>query len=85
MSSPPMQYAILQRNFFVERLIPAGTARRPSPAVMEHYRAVQPSPTARMGMAEMPKQILAARPLLERLAGKCRPSSAPSPRCSSGA
>ena len=38
MSSPPMQCAILQRNFFVERLIPAGTAQRPSAAVMAHYR-----------------------------------------------
>ena len=26
MGSPPMQWAILQRNFFVEKLIPAGTA-----------------------------------------------------------
>jgi haloalkane dehalogenase len=34
---------------------------------MEHYRAVQPSPAARLGVAEMPKQLLAARPLLERL------------------
>ncbi|OBH23305.1 haloalkane dehalogenase [Mycobacterium sp. E342] len=68
MSSPPMQYAILQRNFFVERLIPAGTQHRPSDAVMQHYRAVQPSPDARRGVAEMPKQILAAGPLLARLA-----------------
>lgn len=68
MSSPPMQYAILRRNFFVERLIPAGTQHRPSAAIMEHYRAVQPSPDARRGVAEMPKQILAARPLLARLA-----------------
>jgi haloalkane dehalogenase len=30
MSSPPMQKAILQRNFFVERMIPAGTAQRPA-------------------------------------------------------
>jgi len=67
MSSPPMQYAILQRNFFVERLIPAGTTRRLSPAVMEHYRRVQADPGARKGVAEMPKQILAAHPLLERL------------------
>jgi haloalkane dehalogenase len=67
MSSPPMQYAILQRNFFVERLIPAGTTRRLSPAVMEHYRAAQAEPEARKGVAEMPKQILAAHPLLERL------------------
>ncbi|OSC39710.1 haloalkane dehalogenase [Mycobacterium decipiens] len=70
MSSPPMQYAILRRNFFVERLIPAGTARRPSATVMAHYRAVQPSAAARRGVAEMPKQILAARPLLARLAGE---------------
>lgn len=68
MSSPPMQYAISQRNFFVERLIPAGTGHRLSPAVMAHYRAVQPSPADRAGVARMPKEILAARPLLERLA-----------------
>ncbi|WP_156690120.1 haloalkane dehalogenase [Mycobacterium sp. Marseille-P9652] len=68
MSSPPLQYAILHRNFFVERLVPAGTARRPSPEVMEHYRAVQPSAEARKGVAEMPKQIMAAHPLLARLA-----------------
>jgi haloalkane dehalogenase len=67
MSSPPMQYAILRRNFFVERLIPAGTERRPGALVMEHYRAVQPSPADRRGVAEMPKQILAAEPLLARL------------------
>jgi haloalkane dehalogenase len=68
MSSPPMQYAVLRRNFFVERLIPAGMAHRPSAAVMEHYRAVQPTPEARRGVAEMPKQILAAHPLLAKLA-----------------
>ncbi len=68
MSSPPMQYAILHRNFFVERLVPAGTARRPSAEVMEHYRAVQPNAEARRGVAEMPKQIMAAHPLLARLA-----------------
>ncbi|OBJ50080.1 haloalkane dehalogenase [Mycobacterium sp. 1423905.2] len=70
MSSPPLQYAILHRNFFVEQLIPAGCERRPSDAVMEHYRAAQPSPAARVGVARMPKEILAARPLLERLAGE---------------
>ncbi|HUH72275.1 MAG TPA: haloalkane dehalogenase [Mycobacterium sp.] len=68
MSSPPLQRAILQRNYFVERLIPLGTAHRPSAAVMEHYRAVQPTAEARKGVAEMPKQLLAARPLLARLA-----------------
>ena len=68
MGSPPMQWAILQRNFFVERLIPAGTATSLSDAVMAHYRRVQPSREARAGVARFPKEILAARPLLERLA-----------------
>lgn len=68
MSSRPMQSAILNRNFFVERLIPVGTTRTLTPLEMEHYRAVQPSPEARIGVAELPKQILAARPLLQRLA-----------------
>lgn len=68
MSSPPMQYAILHRNFFVERLIPAGTRARPTAEVMEHYRAVQPDPESRRGVAEMPKQIMAAHALLARLA-----------------
>ena len=64
MGSPPMQWAILQRNFFVERLIPTGTATSLSDAVMAHYRGVQPSPEARAGVARFPKEILAARPLL---------------------
>jgi haloalkane dehalogenase len=68
MGSPPMQWAILQRNFFVERLIPTGTATSLSDVVMAHYRGVQPSPEARAGVARFPKEILAARPLLERLA-----------------
>ncbi|AOW94235.1 haloalkane dehalogenase [Rhodococcus sp. WMMA185] len=67
MSSAPMQRAILNNNFFVERLVPVGTARSLTPDEMAHYRGVQPSREARRGVAEMPKQILAARPMLERL------------------
>ncbi|MDZ4232312.1 MAG: haloalkane dehalogenase [Dietzia sp.] len=67
MSSRAMQRAILNRNFFVERLIPVGTSRTLTPLEMDHYRDVQPSPEARRGVAELPKQILAARPLLQRL------------------
>jgi len=67
MGSPPMQWAITKRNFFVERMIPAGTSTSLDDAVMEHYRGVQPTPQDRAGVARMPKEILAARPLLERL------------------
>ena len=67
MGSPPMQWAITNRNFFVERLIPAGTTTSLDETVMDHYRGVQPTPQHRAGVARLPKEILSARPLLERL------------------
>lgn len=71
-SSWPMQWLILEKNFFVRRLIPAGTARRLSPQEMEHYRAVQPDRAARAGVAEFPRQILAAGPWLEGIASQVK-------------
>lgn len=68
MSTPWMQRSILERNFFVERFLPQGMTHRLTQDEMDHYRRAQPSPEARKGIAEMPKQILAARPLLQRLA-----------------
>ena len=67
MSSGPMQRRILEKNFFVERLMPGAMSRNLSEEEMDQYRRVQPSPDARRGVAEMPKEIRAARPLLERL------------------
>lgn len=67
MSSGPMQKRILEDNVFVEKIIPRFTAKTLTEAEMVHYRDVQPSPEARRGVAEMPKQIRAAKPLLERL------------------
>jgi haloalkane dehalogenase len=54
-------------NFFVEKLMPAAMTKKLSEAEKDHYRNVQPTPTARKGVAEMPKQIVGAQPLLERL------------------
>jgi haloalkane dehalogenase len=68
MSTSRMQRQIVEKNFFVEKIVPRGMAHRLTPAGMDHYRQVQPSPAARKGVAEMPKQILAARPLLQHLA-----------------
>jgi len=67
MSSPPLQWAILKRNFFVERVLPSGTSRRLSPSEMEHYRRAQPAPEARAGVAEFPRQLAAATPWLAQL------------------
>jgi haloalkane dehalogenase len=70
MSSRPFQRRILERNFFVERLIPAGTSAELREEEMEHYRGVQPNPEARKGVAVFPRQILDAGPFLGRLASE---------------
>lgn len=67
MSSPPMRWAILHRNLFVEQLLPYGVVRRLSQAEMDHYRGVQPNPPARVGVAELPRQITAAAGWLQHL------------------
>jgi haloalkane dehalogenase len=72
MSSWPMQRAILNRNLFVERILPSGISRKLTPLEMEHYRAVQPTPQDRLGVAELPKQITKAKPLLAALENDVR-------------
>jgi len=79
MSSGPLQRAILKNNFFVERLIPAGTGRELTPSEMRHYRGVQPTPEARVGVAEFPRQILSAGPWLSELASGVERSLARKP------
>ena len=68
MSSPPMRWMVLERNFFVERMIPTGTTRQLSQEEMDHYRGVQPNRSARLGVAEFPRQLRAAGPWLKELA-----------------
>ncbi|MGW0246701.1 haloalkane dehalogenase [Nocardia goodfellowii] len=68
MSSRPMQRRILEQNFLVERVLLAELGRTLTAAEADHYRAVQPTAEARRGLAVMPKEIRAARPLLDRLA-----------------
>jgi haloalkane dehalogenase len=67
MGSRRMQRKILEENFFVERIMPRAMAERLSEQEKEHYRRCQPTPEARRGVAVMPKQIIEATPLLERL------------------
>lgn len=68
MSTRLMQWAILERNYFVNRLIPAATASALPDEVMEHYRSVQPNRAARVGVAELPRQLIRAEPWLKTLA-----------------
>jgi haloalkane dehalogenase len=67
MSTGPMQRAILERNMFVERFVPSGTNRGVSEEVMDHYRAVQATPEARVGIAVLPRQLTGAQDWLADL------------------
>jgi len=69
MSSPPAQWLILHRNSFVNFIMPRSVATPMDPKVFRTYQDAQPSPEARLGVAEFPRQIRRARPMLERLAG----------------
>jgi haloalkane dehalogenase len=58
-------YLILQRNFFVEKILPTNVKRRKlSPAVMDAYRGPFPTPESRRPMHVFPREILASRSLL---------------------
>ena len=68
MSSPPLQWLILNRNAFVNFIMPRSVSTPLPPEVFKTYQDAQPSPEARRGVAEFPRQIRRARPMLERLA-----------------
>jgi haloalkane dehalogenase len=59
------RYLILRRNFFVERIIPAGIKREPpGKPVMAHYRGPFPTRESRIPLHVMPREILGATPWL---------------------
>ncbi len=68
MSSPPLQWLILQRNSFVNFIMPRSVATPMDAKVFKSYQDAQPTPEARRGVAEFPRQIRLARPMLGRLA-----------------
>ena len=79
MSSPPLQYLILRRNFFVKPLMRFGLQRKLSAKEFNHYVAVQPSPAERTGAAVFPKEIRAAGPWLGELESKVKDNLAGKP------
>jgi haloalkane dehalogenase len=68
MRTPPLRWAMLKRNLFVQRMMPPAIARKLTEEEMNHYRAVQPTPEARIGVAEFPRQLTVAGPWLADLA-----------------
>lgn len=67
MSMDPMQSMILNKNFFVERVMPLGVKHPLADEVMQHYRDAQPTPKSRIGVAELPRQLLGASEWLAEL------------------
>ncbi len=59
---------ILHRNSFVNFIMPRSVATPMDANVFKSYQDAQPNPEARRGVAEFPRQIRLARPMLERLA-----------------
>lgn len=60
MSTAFMQRRILENNTFIEFGIPRSVTARLSEEVMEHYRAVQPTPETRVALPVAPREILAS-------------------------
>ena len=79
MSTGFMQRRIQENNLFVERLVPIGAATKFSDEVMEHYRAVQPTPEMRVGVAQFPKEILASADWLDELESQVKTNLASKP------
>ncbi|HUF76697.1 MAG TPA: alpha/beta fold hydrolase [Longimicrobiales bacterium] len=67
MSMDPVQSMILDKNLFVERVMPLGVKHPLADEVMQHYRDAQPTPKSRIGVAELPRQLLAASDWLAEL------------------
>jgi haloalkane dehalogenase len=85
MGSPPMQWAILRRNFFIERLIPAGTASPLSDAVMNHYRGCSQPQRPEPAWRECPRRSWRLGRCWSGWPMMCPTNWEPSPRCWCGA
>ena len=68
LSSGAGQKQILEKNAFVERIMPMAVKHRMAAEVMDHYRGPFPTPQSRAGVAEFPKQLTRAWGFLNGLA-----------------
>jgi haloalkane dehalogenase len=67
MGSPPLQWLIRERNFFVTPFMKRMLRAPITSAEFEHYVQVVPTPASREGIATFPRQIRHARPWFEQL------------------
>jgi haloalkane dehalogenase len=68
LGGPVGRYLILNRNFFVEKILPGNVKRRRlSPREMDAYRGPFPTPESRRPMHVFPREILGSRPFLAQV------------------
>jgi haloalkane dehalogenase len=67
MGSPPMQWLITKRNFFVTVLMKRALQVKLTDMELAHYTDVVPTPESREGIAVFPKEILASHDWLGEL------------------
>ncbi len=72
MASAPMQTQILRHNFYVEKVMPAAVKHPFAEEVLHHYREALPTPKSRVGVAELPRQLMEAALWLGDLADDVR-------------
>lgn len=68
MSAAPMQTQILRHNFYVDKVMPVGVKYPFADEVLHHYREALPTPKSRIGVAELPRQLMEASDWLQELA-----------------
>ena len=72
MSMAPVQSLVLDRNIMIEQLVPRGVKHPLADEVMDHYREVMPTPTSRIGAAELSVQLVDSSAWLGSLARDVR-------------
>lgn len=67
MSTDLARRLVVERNLFVERVLPLGMKHEVAPEVMEHYRGPLDAPELRAGVAEFARQLVGAEGWLRQL------------------
>lgn len=67
MSTSIARRLIVERNLFVDRILPLGMKHEVAPEVMDHYRGPLDAPELRAGVAEFPRQLVSAASWLGEL------------------
>lgn len=72
LSMAPVQSMVLEKNLFVEQILPRGVKHELATEVLDQYREALATPALRLGAAEFPIQLTAAHSWLAELSERVR-------------